>query len=699
MKRIFNYRPTVVFCLLLIVSILISWATAISPWFAFLFVVPIGCAIGIAFYRKKWTALCYLLAIVVGFGGYLNITLFNKNVSENTVIEARVYQVLEDDEGTYGLIVGNVRTEGGVGLGGKTYVYVDDDNVYNVGDKISVYGRLKSTNILSRNNVNSYNYRYNIKYSFDPYGETVINHGMKYLSEIIRLTSKRNLKDNLPRDVASVSYAVLFGDKTLIEDNVSAAFNGSGVAHLLAVSGLHVGFMILVIYFLLGLMHIKRWWRFGVVAVILAFYSYICNFSPSVMRASIMALVVLFADNTGREKDRLSAIALSAILILAFRPLYIFDMGFLLSYGAVLGILLLSRPLEQIFGKSRVGRVIARVVTVTVCAQIGVLPLTIDMGELPTYSLLSNIITVPLFGVAYVVLFLINLLVLILPFMRFCFILVEGLMGGVMTIIQFIANLPGATIRVLSIGVVATTLFYLLIVFISRFAMLSRYTKVIVCSVLAILCVTLAGVYNIENKSRSNSLELIQSYSLSALVSTESGSRVLVGLPRSELEESLLCDYLRSNKIRLDAVIVLPYEVTSTKYCDDLAQFVKGDVLVLQGSDMETALGTTRLRWLSVEGNSNFEMPGYAFEYIANEDGLGVWIRVADKEILYITSDIDEVDVELIDALGVHPDIMIVQKMTSIISRSFVLPDDIFVEKSGNSYYKLDYGAQLMIEL
>lgn len=137
---------------------------------------------------------------------------------------------------------------------------------------------------------------------------------------------------------AGIVAAMLLGEKSLLDEDIKDLYQQNGITHILAISGFHVS--------LIGLTFYKILIRIGLsqlISTIIATFTIYCyglltNFSVSTNRAVVMLIVGLFANVIGRTYDLLSATALSALLILIQNPMEIYDAGFLLSFGAVLGI-------------------------------------------------------------------------------------------------------------------------------------------------------------------------------------------------------------------------------------------------------------------------------------------------------------------------------------------------------------------------
>ena len=362
MKQIINYRPVVIFCIIMMLGIIIGYCGCVNAWYVFLLGLPILMIMFWAKIKSRLNVLYYLIALIVGFCiTIISIKSYDENVSGNYQIYGKVSEIVSTTE--YGKqtelsniqIVNNNQKKR---ISGNAILYFTSDVDINIGDNIYFLGKVEPVSIIENNSINTYMYKYNYKYMINVSSDINVESTGKNLTDTIKLASYNKMNEVMSQEVTGISYAVLFGDRALVDDSVYSAFQDTGTAHILAVSGLHVSFLIALIFLFLSLCKIKGWYQFAIIFVVLLAYCYICNFAPSVLRASIMGLVVLLAKNIGRQQDMFSSIALSCILILLFRPLYLFDTGFLMSYGAVVGIMLLYRPISSIFGKNKIGKII-----------------------------------------------------------------------------------------------------------------------------------------------------------------------------------------------------------------------------------------------------------------------------------------------------------------------------------------------------
>lgn len=189
-----------------------------------------------------------------------------------------------------------------------------------------------------------------------------------YASEISRLKEKRNyLRDGLYRlrvrflavftsiedEAAGQSLcAMLLGEKALLEEETKELYQVGGIAHIISISGLHVALLGMAVFTLIQkLIGVKA----GVVSSIFFIFCYgiLTNFSVSSNRAVIMLMLLLAAKLVGKTYDLLSAVSLSALMILFREPMQVYQCGFLLSYGAILGIAVINPCLMAIVDEER----------------------------------------------------------------------------------------------------------------------------------------------------------------------------------------------------------------------------------------------------------------------------------------------------------------------------------------------------------
>lgn len=337
---------------------------------------------------------------------------------------------------------------------------------------------------------NSYNYKYNIPYSCSVDLENITIDGTNelYWSERLRLNVKDILFKNMGEDEASVSYASLFGDKTYIDSQIKSNFSVSGIAHLLAVSGLHIGFLVTLLSFLLNKTKTNKYAKTAIIVAVLGIYAYLCNFSASVLRASIMFFILNLAGLLGKKYDRLNAWSTAGIICLLFKPLSVFDGGFLLSFASVLCIFMFAKPLEKLFIKWHIPKKLASTLGVMVPVQFGLIPLiAMYYSEMSILSIITNFLCIPIFEIFFMLLFLFVPIVLLLPFMSFLLAVPEFIIGGIIKISGFISNQKFAIINLTTLGGLVVVLIYVILFILSHYVNLNKFKKTITCGLICAL--------------------------------------------------------------------------------------------------------------------------------------------------------------------------------------------------------------------
>ncbi len=183
------------------------------------------------------------------------------------------------------------------------------------------------------------------------------------------------------------------------------AFSDSGVAHILAVSGLHIGIIICILSFLFYPISNPRFKIFKSVLMLVGIWGYVffTGMPTSAIRAAIMASFVIAAKELFQKHSSINAFAASAFFILLFSPDALFDAGFQLSFLSVLGILLWSEPIASIIPtKNRILRYLLSSISVTVAAQLATAPTMIhDFQSFPTGFFIANLFIIPVLPVFF----------------------------------------------------------------------------------------------------------------------------------------------------------------------------------------------------------------------------------------------------------------------------------------------------------
>jgi competence protein ComEC len=203
--------------------------------------------------------------------------------------------------------------------------------------------------------------------------------------------------DRVFAEGAPIVKALLIGDRSEMDAATNGDFAKTGIIHLLAVSGLHVGFIYLMLNKLLGFLHLPPKARFAALAVLLAAYACLTALTPSVVRASIMLLYTSYATVVRKKPDPFTSLAFTAAVILLFRPGDILSASFLLSFGCMLGIFMLNKPMLKLTKKLKLPRFIGSSVSFSISAQLGALaPCAVTFGYISPIGIIANMFAIPL---------------------------------------------------------------------------------------------------------------------------------------------------------------------------------------------------------------------------------------------------------------------------------------------------------------
>ncbi|MEF2976536.1 ComEC/Rec2 family competence protein [Subtercola sp. YIM 133946] len=207
----------------------------------------------------------------------------------------------------------------------------------------------------------------------------------------------------LPGDGAELVPGLALGDVSLVSDDLDSSMIDSGLSHLTAVSGANCAVVVAAIMLLGGAIGLSRRWR--IVASVLLMVAFVVLVTPSasVVRASVMAAVVLLALGTGRAPRGMPALAFASLVMLTADPWLSHSYGLALSVLATAGLLLLTRPIQQVLAKWMPAG-LSLVIAVPLAAQLACQPILVLLApKISTYSVFSNLLAEPAAPIATVI--------------------------------------------------------------------------------------------------------------------------------------------------------------------------------------------------------------------------------------------------------------------------------------------------------
>lgn len=196
----------------------------------------------------------------------------------------------------------------------------------------------------------------------------------------------------LPEQEASVMKTMLLGEKGILDEEIKGLYQRNGIAHILAISGLHISMIGMGLYQLLRRAGLKIKTSAILASIVIILYGMMTGFAVSAIRAIVMFLLQMLAQILGRTYDRITALAVAAVLVLVEQPLYLFHSGFQFSFLCVLGISLIL----PVLGNVRKGRKLLEgiaMMAVTLPVYLGV------FYQIPVYSMFLNFIVLPMMSI------------------------------------------------------------------------------------------------------------------------------------------------------------------------------------------------------------------------------------------------------------------------------------------------------------
>lgn len=456
--KLFNFRPVFFGVLLLCFGIFFAYlhiTKGIALWWFFL-LLPIV-AIPFFFCKDKAAVLSTLGAVLylllcfwMGFHA-LSTQLNNFTDCGKYAGEQIVHGVVEEKQarGEYTLIVLTDVKVNGQAEKGRLRAYVPTKKCKGVerANTILLRGELKTeTSFFGEHGFRANDIERGERYFLWTENEAAITGTGGGLFLKINAGIDKTISAGMNQNAAAVMMGILFGEVGGMDTALLQNVRAGGIAHVFAVSGLHVGVLYGFFAWLLkntALKKLPAWLRFLLLAVILVFYAGICGFTSSVLRAAVLCLCLYFTGITEIKIDSLETVGIAALLLLIFNPVALFTTGFQLSFLACLGIILFAKQIGQVcnelikwiisqFEKTNetpeekeerpltLGEQFVRdsisLFSASLAAQITTAPVLLStFGYLSGWSMLLNFIFVPLVSVIFALLLLFTVIAALLP--------------------------------------------------------------------------------------------------------------------------------------------------------------------------------------------------------------------------------------------------------------------------------------------
>jgi len=418
-------RPLPIILALYIIGIIYAKFININPIFLFSILVFLT-IIAIISFLKQWNITTALLFLIIFLIGIFNYNLNSKPIGANhianfvedkkltivcTVLDKEYYpnqekisfkvkanQIEREDcsVGTQGLILVN------------TYL---GDCPYEYGDVLRIKGRLEKPEgpknfgefdyelYLAREKIFTYLNIWqekDIKKIGEDNSSFLVSFSLSARDKIKEIT-----KQTLPPPYNHLLIGMLLGEKGFIPPHLKEVFTEAGIMHILAVSGLHVGIIAMALLFFLSMLRLPKKPKLLILISILIMYASITGFRPSVLRATIMFVLLIGGKLINRSRNLNISLFFAAFLILLSNPLILYDAGFLLSFIVTFFIINLAPILQELL--SKIVAWIKNPLAVSTAAWIGIFPLSAYFfTKVSMISIVSNIFIIPLTGIAVI---------------------------------------------------------------------------------------------------------------------------------------------------------------------------------------------------------------------------------------------------------------------------------------------------------
>ena len=571
----------------------------------------IGIFIVVYIFIKKKVIILYILILLFGFS-YIKVIDYDYNkklsyINEEITLKAIIITNFEDKEYRYDYKI-KVIEDSSNKLNNSNFIISINKNkltkeIPEFGDIIEIKGEFQKPN--EARNYKGFDYSKYLK-SKKIYGTIKVSNykiqqkdRANFLNKVIDITQnsiKRKMTDILNTEEAALCVGILIGNREDISEETENNFKKSNLTHMLAVSGSHITYIITALSTILGKTSKKFYKIFTIIFLI--FFMALTGFTASVLRACIMGILVLIASLLHQKSDTINNLGISSLIILLINPYIITDMGFLLSYGGTIGIVVLGDRItnfmytvinknnlldRNLLVKSSVKRVFIKVLkyiinsfAITISANIIIIPImAYSFSTLSLTFWISNILAAPIMEIVTISGFIVYFISLVIsPLANFFGIFLNILLFILLKIAEISSKIPGANIYIKTPYLYQCLIYYSAIIALYNKDILKscvlkcmecfkiRYKKIIAVIVIAILIGT--GIKFVPQDLKIYFIDVGQGDS--TLIQTPTNKKILIDGGGSEfgsfdVGESILLPYLLDRRITtLDYIIISHFD-------------------------------------------------------------------------------------------------------------------------------------------
>ena len=547
---------TVLFLFILLVFYLIAREQFIkSIWFgisAFFVMISAG-ALTTSFHNQK------------NFSNHYSKIISTENDSLKT-ITFRIREVLKPGN-YYDKYVIDVLEVDDKNTSGKTLLNIEKDTLQHPLKIDNIYvSKTDFKNLIHPLNPNQFDYKDYLKKKYIYHQLFITNESLLAIEaktitlfgiadNIRQHINKKLAPYNFKPDELAIINALLLGQRQDISEEVYTSYTNAGAIHILAVSGLHVGIILLILSFIFKPLERFKYGKLIKTILLVSMlwsFALIAGLSASVTRAVTMFSIVTIALNLKRPTNIYNTLAISMLVILLFKPLFIFDVGFQLSYLAVFAIVAIDPFLYRFWKpKSWVIDKFWHTFTITISAQFGIIPVSLFyFHQVPGLFFISNLIIIPFLGIILGLGILVILLAVLKILPQFGADIYGHIIGLMNSFISWVSKQEAFLFKDISFNFLYVLVSYLLIVTFFRLLLKRNYAN-LKLFLIAILIVQGAFIFNEYKKPKNEFIVFHKSrYSLLGNLTT---NKVLVASDFDSITKSknnIIKDYTVGNQIK-----------------------------------------------------------------------------------------------------------------------------------------------------
>jgi competence protein ComEC len=394
------------------------------------------------------------------------------------------------------------------------------------GDYVEVTGNLEA--LPHRRNPGEFDYGeylklHDIEASFTSFGFDKINcigstSPDFYKKNIIYPVKKYSLKkidEYMGGDEGEFMKGLVLGDRSNISKEIRESFVNDGISHIIAVSGLNVVYVLIIISIFLQLFSINNLYKTLIMVVTLLFYMNLTGNTPSIIRATVMACVYMLSLHVERKTISVNIVSFAALIILIIDPRQLFDAGFILSFWAILSLVIIYPRLENIIKEQKVFvniqdnslfnnmvKAILMLILGTIAAQIGTIPITAIMfKKISLVSFVTNMVAIPVSNFAMAIGFLMIMVSLISSWAASAIALSGSFVLNILLkFIDFFAKLSFSYIETYRMDIIFLVCFYLIVIVLLFIPHLKIIPKILILLLIVLNHFTIESIVNKNDK-------------------------------------------------------------------------------------------------------------------------------------------------------------------------------------------------------